>query len=482
MSNDCGIIGLGVMGANLALNIAEKGFQVAVFNRTTSKVDDFIKENAKESFAANLHGYGDMKSFAASLKKPRKAFILVQAGAATDSTIEQLKAVFEKDDIIIDTGNANFKDQDIRAAELEKAGLRFLGMGISGGEEGARKGPAFFPGGTPSTWESIKPIVEAAAAKAEDGRPCVTFNGKGGAGSCVKMYHNSGEYAILQIWGEAFDIMLEFGLTNDQIADVFEAWKAKGFLSSYMLDISIAAARARDTDGSYLSTKVLDRIGSKGTGLWAAQEALQVGVPAPSLNMAVVARELTMVKGERVANAKAFPSFPRGRGLGVSDKTANGKEIQQLYQAVSLSIIASYAQMFQCLRELDNVYHFGINMPATIATFRAGCILQGYLLEPMTKAFESNPNITNLMCAFEKEITGGLQDYRDIVGAITSNTGLSIPLLSASLTYINSMFLPVLPYGQLVSLQRDVFGRHGYERVDREGRSSYEWPPMQSQL
>lgn len=479
MSNDLGIIGLGVMGANLALNIAEKGFQVAVFNRTTSKVDDFVKENSKQAFAANLHGYHSMKEFTDSLKAPRKVFILVQAGAATTSTIEQLKEVMSPNDIIIDTGNANFKDQDKRAAELEAAGLRFMGMGISGGEEGARKGPAFFPGGTPSTWEEVRPIVEAAAAKAEDGRPCVTFNGRGGAGSCVKMYHNAGEYAILEIWGEVFDALLAMGLNNDEIADVLEAWKAKGFLKSYMLDISIAACRAKEKDGSHLSQKVKDRIGSKGTGLWSAQEALEVGVPAPSLNMAVISREMTMYKSERIANANAFPAFPRGPGIKVTDKTANGKEITQLYHATCIAIIASYAQMFQCLRELDKVYNFGLNLPATIATFRAGCILQGYLLTPMTHAFEKNPNLPNLLVAFEKEISEGLQDYRNIIASLTTHTVCSMPVMLASLSYINAMFSPLLPYGQLVSLQRDVFGRHGYERLDKEGKESFEWPEMQ---
>ncbi|CAG9582689.1 putative 6-phosphogluconate dehydrogenase,decarboxylating [Leishmania major strain Friedlin] len=479
MSNDLGIIGLGVMGANLALNIAEKGFKVAVFNRTYAKTTSFLKEHESEKFAANLNGYETMKEFAASLKKPRRAFILVQAGAATDSTIEQLKEVFENGDIIIDTGNANFKDQDKRAAQLESQGLRFLGMGISGGEEGARKGPAFFPGGTPSVWEEVRPIVEAAAAKAEDGRPCVTFNGKGGAGSCVKMYHNAGEYAVLQIWGEAYSALLAFGFDNDQIADVFESWKADGFLKSYMLDISIAACRAREATGNYLSEKVKDRIGSKGTGLWSAQEALEIGVPAPSLNMAVISRQMTMYKGERIANCKAFPNFPRGPSEEATDKSPNSPEAKKLYHAVSLCIIASYAQMFQCLRELDKVYGFGLNLPATIATFRAGCILQGYLLGPMTKAFEENPNLPNLMDAFTKEIAAGLDDCRQILAKLTVNTAVSLPVMMASLSYINAMYTETLPYGQLVSLQRDVFGRHGYERTDKDGRESFEWPALQ---
>ncbi|KEG12359.1 6-phosphogluconate dehydrogenase [Trypanosoma grayi] len=475
---DVGIVGLGVMGANLALNVAEKGFKVAVFNRTYTKAEAFIHENASAPFGGNLKAFASMKSFVAAIKKPRKVFILVQAGAATDETIEQLRATMELNDIIVDTGNAHFKDQGRRAEQLEAVGLRFLGMGISGGEEGARKGPAFFPGGTLSVWEEVRPIVEAAAAKAEDGRPCVTMNGRGGAGSCVKMYHNAGEYAILQVWGEAFDILRALGLNNDEVANVFEDWKAKGFLTSYMLDISIVAARAKAEGGQYLSEFVKDRIGSKGTGLWSVQEALEVGVPAPSLGMAVVSRQITMYKSEREANEKAMPSAVKAVGYTMKDKSPKAKEVQQLYHAVSIAMIACYAQMFQCLRELDKVYQFGLNLPATIATFRAGCILQGHLLKPMTEAFEKNPNLSNLMCAF-KEIPEGLQYYRDILALITSKTAVSIPVLSASLQYVNAMFTPTLKYGQLVSLQRDVFGRHGYERLDKEGRESHHWPELQ---
>jgi 6-phosphogluconate dehydrogenase len=474
MSNDVGIVGLGVMGANLALNIAEKNFQVAVFNRTYSKTQEFLAEN--EGFATTLHGYEAMKDFVASLKVPRKVLILVQAGAATESTIVQLREVLEAGDIIVDTGNANFKDQSRRADELEAAGLRFLGMGISGGEEGARKGPAFFPGGTLSVWEEIRPIIEAAAAKAEDGRPCVTMNGKGGAGSCVKMYHNAGEYAILQIWGEVFDVLRAYGLTNPEVAAVLSDWKARGFLTSYMLDITIEAAKALDTDGSSLSEKVMDRIGSKGTGLWSVQEALEQGIPAPSLAEAVISRQMTMYKSERVANSQtgirvALPTPPPG----IDVKT----EAERLYSAASIAIIACYAQMFQCLRELDKVYKFGLNLPATIATFRAGCILKGYLLKPMTVAFEQNPNLTNLIAAFPKEIAEGLQPYREAVATIITKTSVCAPVLLSSLTYVNGIFSDTLRYGQVVSLQRDVFGRHGFERVDKPGKHSHSWPELQ---
>jgi len=478
MSADIGVIGLGVMGSNLILNIAEKGFKVAVYNRTVAKTQEFVKAQAAEPFGANIVGADSLEGFVKDLKVPRKVLILVPAGAATDQTIQQLTTVLDKNDIIVDTGNAHFKDQSRRAADLESKGLRFLGMGISGGEEGARKGPAFFPGGTLSVWEEIRPVIEAAAAKAEDGRPCVTMNGSGGAGSCVKMYHNAGEYAILQLWGEAFNILSDFGASNDEIAAIFEEWKARKLLDSYMLDISIEAAKAKEGAG-FLTDKVLDRVGSKGTGLWSAQEALEIGCPAPSLNMAVISRQLSMIKSERIANAKAGLNVdtPNTKAEGV---TRSSPFVAKLYDALVISIIASYAQMFQCLREQDKVHGFGLNLPATIATFRAGCILKGYLLQPMTKAFEADKDLPNLMCAFTNEINGtGIQNFRDVVAEITMKSTTAMPVLSASLVYVNAMSQTVLKYGQLVSLQRDVFGRHGFERVDKEGKFNHEWPEMQ---
>merc|ERR1719380_387531 len=338
---DVGVIGLAVMGSNLALNIADKGFQVAVFNRTFAKTQEFLKKN--EGYK-NLKGYETMKEFAAALKKPRRALILVQAGGPTDATIQQLSEVFEKDDIIVDTGNAHFKDQSKRAADLEAKGLRFLGMGISGGEEGARKGPAFFPGGTPSVWADIKNVIEAASAKAIDGRPCAVMNGKGGAGSCVKMYHNAGEYAILQIWGEACAILNAWGVPPAKAAEVLESWKTKtggshpNFLSSYMLDITVEVMRMKDSagaggvdDGKLLVEKTMDKIGSKGTGLWSVQEALGVGCPVPSLAEAVLARQMSMQRDERVANNKKIAAYTPPARAAYTDE-----DIEDLYWGASL--------------------------------------------------------------------------------------------------------------------------------------------------
>jgi len=483
MTCDVGVVGLAVMGSNLALNIADKGFNVAVFNRTYATTQKFLETNSSYK---NLHGCETMEAFRDALKKPRRALILVKAGGPTDATIEQLKKVFEKDDIIVDTGNAHFRDQTRRAEELEALGLRFLGMGISGGEEGARKGPAFFPGGTLSVWNDIKDVIEAASAKAEDGRPCAVMNGKGGAGSCVKMYHNAGEYAILQIWGEVFSILREWRVPAATQAEILTSWKTKkagshsNFLASYMLDITVEVVKYADNegaggkaDGSLLVDKVMDKIGSKGTGLWSVQEALGAGVPAPSLAEAVLSRQMTMYRDERLANAKAIElPFPPFDGYEAED-------LECLFWAAGLSIIASYAQMFQCLRALDKEFEFGLNLPATIATFRAGCILQGYLLTPMTKAFEENPNLSNLMCAFAPEIEENLPRFRKLIAKVVGEGTSGVPVMLSSLCYMESMLSTTLASGQCVALQRDVFGRHGFKRNDKEGDFNAQWPELQ---
>jgi len=489
--SDIGIIGSGVMGSNLGLNIADKSyngqpFHVSLYDLNAEQVQSVLATNSSYS---NLHGFGGqekLKDFVGSLKAPRKAIILVPAGKATDAVIEDLAGLFEKGDIIIDVGNANFRDQIRRAESLEARGLRFLGMGVSGGAEGARKGPAFFPGGTLSVWNDVKHIVEAAAAKATDGRPCATMNGKGGAGSCVKMYHNAGEYAVLQIWGEVHEVLKAYGVSGDSQAKLLESWKTRkggryeGLLASYMLDITVEVVKIKDSesaggsnDGSLLISRTMDKTDSKGTGLWSVVEALEAAVPAPSLVAAVLARQMSMLRAERLANSAAvkLPSAQTGSW------TAEMEE--DLFWAAAFAIIASYAQMFQCLRKMDEKFEFGLNLPATIATFRAGCILQGFLLEPMTKAFEDNPSLENLLTAFGPEIKEYLPRYKRLVSQVTRETSVTVPCLLASLDYIQTMYLPEIPSAQCVSLQRDVFGRHGFERLDKEGRFNAQWPSLQ---
>jgi len=418
-------------------------------------------------------------------KKPRRALILVVAGPVTDGVIENLSKVFEKNDIIVDTGNAHFKDQTGRANMLEAKGLRFLGMGVSGGAEGARKGPAFFPGGTMSIWDEIKPVVEAASAKAVDGRPCVTMCGTGGAGSCVKMYHNAGEYAILQLWGEVYAAMRNVGMTGDQIRDKLTSWKKRGDLDSYMLDITIEVAGHKNADSpsGYLVDVTGDAIGSKGTGLWSVQVAMEVGCPVPSLAAAVVSRQMSMEHAQRRLNTTFIGEKTHKSSSASMPKVDTDKFCEDLYWAAYLSIVASYAQMFEAIRAVDREYKLQIigNLPRIISTFRAGCILQGQMLQPMTDAFEKEPNIPNLMCAFKKQIETGMPGFRAACARLACD-GEGAPVIQASLGYVTTMSQTIILAGQAVSLQRDVFGRHGFKKIKNgqltEESYNEEWPEM----
>lgn len=483
---DVGIVGLGTMGKNLAINILDKGFTVAVYNNSFQKAEAFLAEFRPKYGDSKVFGGKTYEDFSKLLKKPRKALILVVAGPVTDGAIDSLSKVFEKDDIIVDTGNAHFKDQSGRAEMLEAKGLRFLGMGISGGEEGARKGPAFFPGGTLSIWSEIQPIVEAASAKASDGRPCVTMCGKGGAGSCVKMYHNAGEYAVLQLWGEAVVAMRNFGMNNDDIKAKLLSWKARGDLDSYMLDITIEVAghKSEEAPSGYLVDVIGDAIGSKGTGLWSVQVAMEVGCPCPSLAAAVVARQTSMEQPQRKKNAGVLAAHTQGAHDAGMPKVDADKFCEDLYWATYLSIVASYAQMFEALRAVDRDYQLEIigSLPRIISTFRAGCILQGAMLEPMTLAFESDPNIPNLMCAFAAQMEAGMPGFRATC-ARTALAGEPLPVMQASLGYLVQMTQTVIHAAQVVSLQRDVFGRHGFKKL-KDGELTAEsfneqWPEMQ---
>jgi len=300
------------------------------------------------------------------------------------------------------------------------------------------------------------------------------------------MYHNAGEYAILQIWGEVFSIMKAWKIPSSTQAELLTSWKTKtggnhsNFLSSYMLDITVEVVKMADSevaggkaDGSLLVDKTMDMIGSKGTGLWSVQEALGAGVPVPSLAEAVLARQMTMYRSERHENSKII-----NKPLATQDGY-EPEDLECLFWAAGLSIIASYAQMFQCLRVLDKEFEFGLNLPATIATFRAGCILQGYLLQPMTKAFEANPNLSNLMCAFAPEIEENLPRFRKCIAKVVGEGTSGVPVMISSLGYIESMLSTELASGQCVALQRDVFGRHGFKRLDKEGDFNAKWPELQ---
>lgn len=485
---DVGIVGIGVMGSNLAQNFLDKGFTLATWNLEVDVSERFFAEHSPRYGSSKLICTKTYEDFARALRKPRKALILVTAGKATDEVIKHLMRVFEAEDILVDTGNAHFKDQSRRAEEVEAQGMRFLGMGVSGGAEGARKGPAFFPGGTLSIWKDIQPIVEAAAAKASDGLPCVTMCGKGGAGNCVKMYHNAGEYAVLQIWGEAFTALRGLGFSSKGIQDVLRSWKARPLMDSFMLDITVEVAGKNDdaagaSPGDLLVDATADMTGSKGTGLWSVQVAMDVGEPVPSLAAAVLARQMSMARNQRLANAKLVGDVVSTVHPVPTSDDERDALVEDLFWAVSLSILASYAQMFQAIREVDRAFGMEItaNLPRIISTFRAGCILQGAILEPMTKAFQNDPNLPNLLCAFKDEFEVGMPRFRAACARMALG-GEPAGVMQASLTYLATMTRPVLQYAQVVSLQRDLFGRHGFQRL-KDGQATKEsynaqWPEM----
>jgi len=312
------------------------------------------------------------------------------------------------------------------------------------------------------------------------------MNGKGGAGSCVKMYHNAGEYAILQIWGEVVAVMKAWGIPSEKQAEILTSWKTKSggahsnLLSSYMLDITTEVVKMKDSeaaggkaDGTSLMDRTMDMIGSKGTGLWSVQEALGAGVPCPSLAEAVLARQMTMYRDERLANSAKIATAATGT------PSYTDEDVEDLFWGATLAIVASYTQMFQCLRVLDKEFEFGLNLPATIATFRAGCILQGYLLKPMTKAFEDNPNLSSLLVAFAPEIATNMPRYKRMVAKVIGDGSACVPVMLTSLSYIQTMVSTQLPAGQAVALQRDVFGRHGFKRLDKDGDFNAKWPELQ---
>jgi len=466
---DIGIVGIGVMGGPLTLNMLDKGFTVAIYDVSAEVRDRFAQEHMPAYGGDKLLVGSSYEEFAGLLKVPRKVIILVPAGQPTESVIENLMRTLEDNDVIVDTGNSHFKDQSRRAEAVEAAGKRFLGMGISGGAEGARKGPAFFPGGTLSIWEDIRPIVEAAAAKASDGQPCVTMCGRGGAGSCVKMYHNAGEYAVLQIWAEVCATLYGLGCSGEEVKSILSQWQSRGDLCSYMLDITLEVVAQPDdvvVDGGLLVERVADMIGSKGTGLWSVTVALDCGEPVPSLAAAVLARQMSMARPSRVEIAGRLQSTVEAVAGACTSANERAAVIEDLYWATYLSIVASYAQMFQAVRTVDKHFDLQItsNLPRIIGTFRAGCILQGALLEPMTAAFEKDPSIPNLLCAFQDKLAEGMPGFRRTCARLAMG-GEPAGVMQASLTYVTTMARPVLNAAQVVSLQRDVFGRHGFKRM-----------------
>ena len=455
---DIGLIGLAVMGENLVLNMESKGFAVAVYNRTSSKVDTFLHGRGA---GRNIKGSHDLKEFAAALSVPRKALLMVKAGEAVDETIEQLLDVFEKGDIIMDGGNSNYLDTIRRTAYVESKGLFFIGMGVSGGEEGALTGPSIMPGGSPEAWPAVKPILKAIAAKVEGDIPCCEWVGENGAGHFVKMVHNGIEYGDMQLICETYDIMKKLlKLNHDEMGDVFEEWN-KAELGSYLIEITKGIMRYKDSDGSPLLEKILDTAGQKGTGKWTGITALDLGVPLTLIGEAVFSRCLSAAKPERAAASKIFSGpIPDFQG----DKKSF---INDLGKALYAAKIVSYAQGYLLMKEAAKEYKWNLNYGGIALMWRGGCIIRSVFLEKIRDAFSEKADLENLLLYpfFTEVIEKTQESWRRVVAEAVKN-GIPVPAFSSALEYFDAYRCERLP-ANLLQAQRDYFGAHTYERVDR---------------
>ncbi len=460
MSNsDFGLIGLAVMGENLVLNIESKGFSVSVFNRTVSKVDRFMEGRAK---GKNITGCFTIEEFVASLKRPRKVMLLVKAGDAVDQFIDMVAPHLDKGDIIIDGGNTHFPDTIRRTKYVEDKGLLYIGTGVSGGEEGALLGPSIMPGGSAEAWQHVKEIFQAVSAKAPDGSPCCEWLGNNGAGHFVKMVHNGIEYGDMQMIAEAYAIMKHLlGMSHDEMQAVFAEWN-KGELDSYLIDITkdILAYKDEKT-GDPLVEKILDTAGQKGTGRWTSLAALNLGIPAQTIAMAVFARAMSAIKDERVSASSQL--------AGPTPKFDGDKQefIEKIRKALFASKICSYAQGYQLMREAANEYKWDLKFGSIALLWRAGCIIRAQFLGNIKEAFDNNPELSNLLLdKYFKNIIENSQDAWRTVIAKAIEAGIPVPAFSSALAYYDSYRSEQLP-ANLLQAQRDYFGAHTYERIDK---------------
>jgi 6-phosphogluconate dehydrogenase len=464
---DIGLIGLAVMGENLALNMASKGFSVAVYNRTVSKADDFVKGRGA---GKNIVSCSSLADLAASLSRPRKAFIMVKAGAAADDTIGQLLEVFEKGDVIIDGGNSNYQDTIRRTTFVESKGLLYIGTGVSGGEEGALTGPSIMPGGSPSAWPLVKPILQAISAKIKSANgdiSCCEWVGENGAGHFVKMVHNGIEYGDMQLICETYDLMKNvLGLSCDAMADVFDEWN-KGNLGSYLIEITRDILRYKDADGQPLVENILDTAGQKGTGKWTGISALELGVPLTLIGEAVFGRCLSAVKTERVQASKVFtrpgPTLPADK----SPSPEGAGFVKDLEKALYAAKVVSYTQGYLLMREAAKEYKWNLNYGGIALMWRGGCIIRSVFLGKIKEAFDLKPDLENLLLDpfFATAIADAQASWRRVVSAAVQH-GIPAPALNSALTYFDGYRSERLP-ANLLQAQRDYFGAHTYERIDK---------------
>jgi 6-phosphogluconate dehydrogenase len=455
---DIGLIGLAVMGENLVLNMESKGFTVAVFNRTVSKVDEFINGRAK---GKNIIGTHSLEELVASLSRPRKVMLMVKAGQPVDDFIEKLIPLLEPGDIIIDGGNSYFMDTRRRTKYIESKGLLYIGTGVSGGEEGALRGPSMMPGGSPDAWPHVKEIFQAVAAKVDDGTPCCDWVGEDGAGHFVKMVHNGIEYGDMQIINEAYHLMKELlNMTPDEQHEVFKKWN-EGKLNSYLIEITADILAFKDTDGTPLVEKILDTAGQKGTGKWTVITALELGIPLTLIGESVFSRCLSAQKDLRVKASKAISGIkPHFKG----DKQ---QFINDLEEALYAAKIISYAQGYDLMREAAKEYNWNLNYGGIALMWRGGCIIRSAFLGDIKKAFDMNPSLENLLLDpfFKDAVQSAQESWRKVCTTAQEN-GIPIPALASALCYFDGFRCERLP-ANLLQAQRDYFGAHQYERIDR---------------
>ena len=458
MKADIGLIGLAVMGENLVMNMESKGFTVAVYNRTTSKVKNFVEGRAK---GLNIIGTYSLEELVANLKKPRRVMMMVKAGAAVDQLIDQLIPLLEKGDILIDGGNSHFPDTIRRTQYVESKGLLYIGTGVSGGEEGALKGPSMMPGGSPAAWPFVKDVFQAICAKVEDGSPCCDWVGENGAGHFVKMVHNGIEYGDMQLICEAYQLMRDgLGMSADEMHEVFKAWNETE-LDSYLIEITRDILAYKDTDGQPIVDKILDTAGQKGTGKWTGIAALDEGVPLTLIGEAVFARCLSAMKEERVEAAKAFPKA--GVQIECADRAAF---IEKVRKALYASKIISYAQGYTLMRAAAKTYGWNLNYGGIALMWRGGCIIRSVFLGKIKEAYDKNPQLENLLLDpyFGETIKALVPAWRDVVAEAVRH-GIPMPAFSSALSYFDG-YTTEKPPANLRQAQRDHLGAHTYERLD----------------
>ena len=463
-----GVVGMAVMGRNLALNIESRGYSVSIFNRSSSKTDEVIALHPDKKLVPTY----TVEEFVASLEKPRRILLMVKAGEATDKTIQSLLPHLDKGDILIDGGNTFFKDTMRRNEMLANSGINFIGTGVSGGEEGALKGPAIMPGGQKDAYDLVAPILEEIAAKADDGAPCVTYVGPNGAGHYVKMVHNGIEYGDMQLIAESYDILRRVGgLTVEETAEVFKSWNT-GELDSYLIEITADILTKKDPEtGKPMVEVIMDTAGNKGTGKWTSQSALDLGVPLPLITESVFARYISTLKEEReVASKELSP-------IKVPDLSNTEKQalIESVRKGLYFSKIMSYAQGFAQMRVASEEFDWNLNYGEIAKIFRAGCIIRAQFLQKITDAFERDPELKNLL--LDKYFLYVTESYQEAVREVVVTavqSGIPVPTFSSALAYYDSYRSEVLP-ANLIQAQRDYFGAHTYNRVDKPGVFHFEW-------